>query len=285
MLAKRRSSLKMRTVAVVTHPSELPVGRVRLARVAAHARPFINVEAAASALKWDARRAAKQLARWHQQGLLRRIRRGVYAVVSASAALREQVIADPWLIVPTLFRRAYVAGWSAAEHWDLTEQIFKTLLVCTPDRIKRTTMRVAGIEIRARHVPESLWLGTAATWHDGTRVPVSDVHKTVLDMCFDPGLGGGIQHVAQCLSAYFRRDDADPKRLVHYAHETAARSALKRLGFLCEVMDGPTELRDACLREVTIGLAKLDPVMPSPRVSKRWQLRLPNAWQRMFVDG
>jgi predicted transcriptional regulator of viral defense system len=258
---------------------------VRLARVATHARPFIDVEAAAAALKWDARRAAKQLARWHQQGLLRRIRRGVYAVVSPAAALREQVVADPWVIVPTLFSRAYIAGWSAAEHWDLTEQVFKTLLVCTPERIKRTNLRVAGIDIRARHIPESLWLGTVATWHDGTRVLVSDLHKTVLDMCFDPALGGGIQHVAQCLSAYFRHDDADPKRLMRYASETTATSALKRLGFLCEALGGPTELRDACLRGVTIGLAKLDPVMPSPRVSKRWQLRLPNAWERLFADG
>jgi predicted transcriptional regulator of viral defense system len=270
---------------VGTHHSELPRGRLRLAKVASRARPFIDIETAAAALQWDARRAAKQLARWHQQGLLRRIRRGVYAVLSPSGALREQVVADPWLIVPTLFRQAYVAGWTAAEHWDLTEQVFKTLLVCTPDRIKHTNLRVAGIDIRARHIPLSLWVGTAATWHDGTRVLVSDVHKTVVDMCFDPALGGGIQHVAQCLSAYFRRDDADPKRLLRYASETATTSALKRLGFLCEVLGGPTELRDACLREVTIGLAKLDPVMPSPRVSKRWQLRLPNAWKGMFVDG
>lgn len=285
MLAKCRSSHKMRTMAVTTHPTELPIGRARLARVAAQARPFINVEAAAAALKWDARRAAKQLARWHEQGLLRRIRRGVYAVVPPSAALRQQIIPDPWLIVPTLFRQAYVGGWSAAEHWDLTEQVFKTLLVCTPDRIKHTNVRVAGIDIRARHVSKSFLLGTTATWHDGTRVLVSDVHKTVLDVCFDPALGGGIQHVAQCLSAYFRRDDADPKRLLQYAREMTATSAFKRLGFLCEVLGGPTELRDACLREVTVGLAKLDPVMPSPRVSKRWQLRLPNAWQRIFVDG
>lgn len=270
---------------LTTHLSKLPVGRARLASVAAQARPFINVEAAATALKWDARRAAKQLARWHEQGLLRRVRRGVYAVVSPSAVLREQIIPDPWLVVPMLFRQAYVGGWSAAEHWNLTEQVFKTLLVCTSNRLKRIDMRVAGIDIRARHVAESFLVGTAATWHDGIRVLVSDVHKTILDMCFDPALGGGIQHVAQCLSAYFRRDDADLKRLPQYAREMNATSALKRLGFLCEVLGGPIELRDACLREVKVGLAKLDPVMPSPRVSKRWQLRLPNGWERIFVDG
>jgi len=37
------------------------------------------------------------------------------------------------------------------------------------------------------------------------KVDVSDVHRTIVDMLDDPSSGGGIRHVAECLSAYFAR--------------------------------------------------------------------------------
>lgn len=265
--------------------THLTRGRRRLAKVAAAARPFVDVAVAARTLELDPRSAAKQLARWHEQGLLRRVRRGLYAVVPPAAALRESAVDDPWLVVPKLFRETYVGGWSAAEYWDLTEQLFTTLLVCTPDPVKRTRLRVSGFDFRVRHIPRTLWFGTATNWRDGTRVFVSDVHKTMVDLCHDPALGGGIQHVAQCVKAYLGRADADPNRLIEYLKQARSGPAFKRLGFLCEVLQGPPVLTEACRRGVTLGLAKLDPAIPSPRVSKRWQLRLPNNWERSLSDG
>ena len=262
--------------------NELPKSRVLLARVAQGARPFVDLATAAKALQWDRTRTAKQLARWHHQGFLRRIRRGVYAVVPTAALSQEHVVADPWTLVPVTFREAYVAGWSAAEHWDLTEQVFTTLLVCTTDRLKQTTLEVAGASLRARHVSAAWMFGTAADWRDGVRVQVSDIHKTIVDMCIDPSLGGGIQHVSQCLRTYLVRDDADPDKLLGYISRIEAPAAFKRLGFLCEAIGGLSTLVDRCLVGVTPGLATLDPVIPSPRVSKRWQLRLPREWEKLL---
>ena len=39
----------------------------------------------------------------------------------------EQVVQDPWILVPALFAPAYIGGRTAAEHWDLTEQIFRDI--------------------------------------------------------------------------------------------------------------------------------------------------------------
>ena len=274
----------MGTMDVNTHLHSLPKSRILLARVARSARPFVDLAAAAEALQWDRTRTAKQLARWHEQGFLRRIRRGVYTVVATAAMAQERVVADPWALVPISFRHAYIAGWSAAEHWDLTEQVFTTLLVCTSDRIKHTTQQVAGATIRARHVPQSWMFGTAVEWRDGARVMVSDVHKTIVDMCIDPSLGGGIQHVSQCLRAYLCRDDIDTDRLLAYANRAGSATAFKRLGFLCEVIGGHPTVVARCLQGVTLGLATLDPTIPSPRISKRWQLRLPKAWEKLLQN-
>ena len=241
MLAKANSYLIMKTMAHETH-LKLPSMREQLARVAASARPLMDVTAASAVLGWDRKRTAQQLARWATQGFLRRVRRGTYAVVPTGAMMQEHVMADPWVLIPATFRRAYVGGWSAAEHWDLTEQVFQTLLVCTLDRVRRTQLTVAGTQLRARHVPESWFFATRVEWREGTRVLVSDVHKTVLDLCADPALGGGIQHVMHCLRSYLTRDDVSTARLVEYARRLALPTAFKRLGFLCEVAHGPPEI-------------------------------------------
>jgi predicted transcriptional regulator of viral defense system len=269
---------------VETHRPNLPDSRKLLARVAGRARPLIDVSTAAEVLGSDRTRVAKQLARWHAQGFLRRVKRGIYAVVPTAALAQEQVVPDPWVLVPATFRQAYVGGWTAAEHWDLTEQVFTRLLVCTLDRLKRTTMNVAGTEIRARHVPNAWFFATNSVWRDGARVAVSDVHKTIVDLCADPKLGGGIQHVMHCFRAYLRRDDCDAGRLLTYAKRLGSPVALKRLGFLNEAATGPSVLTEECLRSVTLGLATLDSRFPSPRVSKRWQLRLPANWERLLHD-
>jgi len=280
---KSSNSAKMRNMAPETN-QPLPASRVQLARVAAHARPLIDVATASAVLGWDRTRTAKQMARWSNQGYLRRVRRGTYAVVPTAAMIEEQVITDPWVLITTAFRHAYVGGWSAAKHWDLTEQVFNTLLVCTTDRVRRTQLAVAGTSLRARHVPESWFFATKVEWREGSRVLVSDLHKTILDMCADPALGGGIQHVMHCLRAYLKRTDLDIERLLDHGKRLDIPTALKRLGFLCEVAHGPSNLIEECRRAVTLGLAALDPSMRSPKVSKRWQLRLPAAWQRLLGD-
>jgi predicted transcriptional regulator of viral defense system len=194
----------------------------------------------------------------------------------------EQVISDPWILVPAVFRQGYIGGWSAAEHWDLTEQVFQTLLVCTTDRIRNTKMKVAGNSPSARHIPQAWFFATQVEWREGSRVLVSDVHKTIVNLCADPGLGGGIQHVMHCLRAYLKRDDVNLNRLLEDTRRLRVPTAFKRLGFLCEVARGPAQVVEECKRAVIIGLAALDPTVPSPKVSKQWQLQLPNAWQRVL---
>jgi len=53
-------------------------------------------------------------------------------------------------------------------------------------------------------------------------------------MLDDPALGGGIQHVSDCLAAYLKRADRDDARLIGYADRLGNGAVFKRLGFLAE---------------------------------------------------
>jgi predicted transcriptional regulator of viral defense system len=254
-------------------------GRTRLSSVLRVGGELVNVDDATAALGVDRMAAAKQLARWHEQGWLRRVRRGLYAAVPLTADPRDEVLEDPWALIPELFDPGYVGGLSAAQHWELTEQLFRTVFVYTtrPVRRRRQTLRETPFVVR--HIrPEKLF-GTSILWRGRAKLQISDVHRTLVDMLDDPSMGGGIRHVADCVRVYFAHDAAEPAKLVDYADRLGNGAVFKRLGFLAEHLDGPQTLVAACAARLKTGNVKLDPALPATRLVTRWRLWVPRHWQ------
>ena len=231
-----------------------------------------------AALTASRTKAAKLLSRWAAQGWLRRVGPGAY--VSVQLALREsvQVIQDPWVLVPALFDPAYIGGRTAAEHWDLTEQIFRDILVFTARPVRQKTVESQGAVFSLKHVKNHLIFGTKTVWRGQSRVLVSDIHRTIIDMLDDPAIGGGIQHVADCFAQYMQRQDSEPHRLIDNAEQFGNGAVFKRLGFLAERHPRSDVLTDAAKLRLTKGFAKLDPALDCPRLITRWRLRIPGIW-------
>ncbi len=253
--------------------------RERLSAVLRGSKDLVTVDGASAALKVDRSTAAKTLARWNRQGWLKRVRRGLYAPVPLTASRSDRVIEDAWVFVPELFGSGYVGGASAAHHWDLTEQLFRTVFVYTARPVRQTEQVIEGVHFSVHHVQQKQLFGTRPLWRGRIKIQVSDVHRTVIDMLDDPSVGGGARHVADCLVAYFRREDSDSKRLIDYADRLGNGAVYKRLGFLTERVGGPVGLSEACLKRLTTGNAKLDPALPSPRLVRRWRLWVPASWK------
>ena len=105
--------------------------RERLAALLRGTKGTVSVAQAAKILGVANTDAAKMLSRWHKKGWLSRIKRGLYVPIPMEATTSDVPLEDPWLIAATLYAPCYIGGWSAAEHWDLTEQIFRTTVVMT----------------------------------------------------------------------------------------------------------------------------------------------------------
>ncbi len=99
-------------------------------------------------------------------------------------------------------------------------------------------------------------------------------------MLDDPAIGGGIQHVYDCVVAYLRRDDRDDEKLVNYAVNLDNGAVFKRLGFLSGHFSGGAELGRLCEPHLSGGHAKFDPVQDGPCVVTKWRLRVPGRWAR-----
>ena len=254
----------------------IPDSRKRLSSLVRGTRDVIRVSDAAEILSLDRAAAAKTLARWAAQGWLRRAGHGVYVPASLDSLESEHVLEDPWVLVPALFAQCYVGGRTAAEHWDLTEQLFNDVVVFTTKAVRSRSHQHHGTNFTLKHIAPDRIFGTKTLWRVHTRVQISDVHRTIVDLLDDPAIGGGIQHVADCLSSYLRRADRSDNQLIAYAEKLGNGAVFKRLGYLCEGVAGSEALLEACRARLTTGNAKLDPALDSPKLVSRWRVWIPN---------
>lgn len=258
----------------------IPKGRARLSQVLRGAGEVVSVDDVSGILRIEREAAAKLLARWNGQGWMRRLRRGFYAPVPIAALGHEQVLEDPWVIVPELFGPACIGGWSAAEHWGLTEQMFRSTCVLTSRPIREKEQTIEGIPFVLKHVQPQTLFGMRPVWRGSVRIDVTSPAKTIIDMLDDPAIGGGIRHVAECLAAYVEREDASGDELLTIADQLGNRAVFKRLGFLAERLPGQQDLAAACRERLSQGTAKLDPSAPCPRLVTRWRLWVPPSWSQ-----
>jgi len=248
-------------------------GRTELAAVAGRRR-FISPEDAAAELGIDARVAARKLAHWAEQGWLRRVRRGLYIAVPVEAERPEGWSQDTLLVAAAVWSPCYFTGWTAAGHWSLTEQVFRTTIVKTAQRVRTSEVRLLDADYLLIHIPEEImaW-GVESIWHEEVRLHIADPARTVIDILDVPRIGGGIRHAAEILDTYL--DEHDPLRLVEYAERLGNRAVFKRLGYMVEALGREEpELISACRTHLSTGLALLDPdgAPDGPRVSA-WNIR------------
>lgn len=251
--------------------------RPQLSAVLQSAGKLISIEDVMKELRFERQKAAKILSRWMHQGWLVRIAPGLYAPVPLDAQTAEQVIEDPWIIVPYLFNPCYIGGWSAAGHWDFTEQIFRSIQVITTMPVRHKTQIYHGTELVLKHISSESFFGFKTVWRGEVKVFVSDKHRTIIDMLDTPEIGGGIVHVTDCFKAYLKDEEYNPIQLIEYAKRLGNGAVFKRLGFLAE-KHGISSLVKPCLENMTTGNAKLDPAIHSHRLIKKWNLWIPEKW-------
>jgi predicted transcriptional regulator of viral defense system len=221
-------------------------------------------------------RAGRLLRSLEAGGWLARPRRGLYVPVPLEAAKSGDWHEDPWVIAAKLFPHGYIGGWSACENWELTDQVFRVVLVYSPRRIasRELSLDVGGIEVR-KTTSERLF-GLRSIWRGTSRVTVSDPSRTLIDVLDEPANGGGIRHVAEIVDAYFRSEHRDDKALVAYGDRFGNRAVFKRLGYVVEALGlDAADLVAASAARVSRGISALDPGIPARGpIRTKWNLRI-----------
>ncbi len=237
--------------------------------------PF-DARQAASVLNIDIHRTRRILAALAKGGWLARVRQGWYIAVPIDASEPGQWREDPWVVAATLFSPGYIGGWSAIEHWGLTDQIFNVIYFVAGRKVAPTRQTVQGTNYLIRAVPERTLFGTSRVWRQRVPVNVSDPHRTVIDVLDVPASAGGMLHAYEVLQAYFKSEHVDLATLMRYGDRLGRGTVFKRLGYLTErARIADDNFVEACRSRITKGLSRLDPKgPPKGRIVTKWNLRV-----------
>lgn len=201
----------------------------------------------------------RKLARWAKAGYIRRIRKGTYLQVPSYIEKPQEWLGDEYKLALNFWPNSYFTGWTSANHWGLTEQVFRTIVLVTSDRVRTENEPTAATKFLIKRIRKlDLSWGIVHEWRDGSKVSIANPSRTIIDVLAYPELSGGIQIGSEFLKAYL--DDFDIHELIQDAFNHAPGSSLKRLGYLLELNGyGHMVERDKLNKAISKGVIPLDP--------------------------
>ncbi len=191
-----------------------------------------------------------------------------------------------------IFSPCYIGGWSACQHWSLTDQVF-------PDGPRRDREEgaqsrspvIQGTPVSASPVrSEDKLFGTTPSGVDQARVQVSDPTRTIVDVLDDPRLGGGMRNVADVLHEYFTGCTPRRRAARRVRGPTRQPSRVQAAGLSSS--NTCTSSRPVSWRRVWRGgarasLRSIPPWRQRDSIVRRWGIRanvtLGRAWGRVVI--
>jgi predicted transcriptional regulator of viral defense system len=254
--------------------------RQELTSVLQATKGTISIRDTSEILHINSSDAAKKLARWAKNGWLCRIKQGLYIPVPLESEDANVAMEDAWVIANRIYDPCYIGGWSAAEYWELTEQIFLTVIVMTTQKVHQRQVNYQNVNFRIKTIPDKHLFGLKNIWRGQVKVKVSDPARTLIDMLSDPSLGGGMRLVSDMLKNFFQSEQANQKLLLEYAKQFKKGVIFKRLGYLTEkFFPEKKNFINSCLLSMSAGYSKLDPSLSTKKLVTRWRLWLPENWE------
>ncbi|HOX46041.1 MAG TPA: type IV toxin-antitoxin system AbiEi family antitoxin domain-containing protein [Myxococcota bacterium] len=235
---------------------------------------LVTTRRAAEILGLEPRAAHLALGRLLKAGWLERVKRGLFLILPLEADRKGAAIEDPWILARELFKPCYIGGWSAAEHWGLTEQIFRETFVVTSAYVRSSTQSHLGAAFHLVRARSPRVASVSTLWRGQERIAVSDRERTLADALAIPAWVGGVHHLIDMLRSYRSSPEWQPSRLLARVGEVSSGAAFRRLGYLAEAVLGERgELVEACLARRTTGNVRLEPgAKGKGKLSTRWRL-------------
>jgi predicted transcriptional regulator of viral defense system len=178
---------------------------------------------------------------------------------------------DPWVLGQASFAPCYIGGWSAAEHWGLTEQLFAKTFVVTAAHVRAKEVTLGGLMFRLARVSKQRASGDATVWRGPTRVLCSSPELTIIDGANSPAWVGGVRHLAEIFARYAETSKHDLSAITNTLAARGRGAAAKRIGFIAETLAATehdasrrpffSAVAEAAEPRRTAGVIKLDPAV------------------------
>jgi predicted transcriptional regulator of viral defense system len=211
-----------------------------------------------------------------RKGWLSRVKQGLYITIPLGTVNPKEYKEHPWIVANRLYDPCYIGGWSAAEHWEFTDQIFNSIVVFTLHKFKKKYTAIQGTDFILRHSNTKYFGKTKSVWIENTKISVSDPVQTIVDILDDPAVGGGMRNVADIIKYYFKSNYRDDSSIKTYIKVRRNKTVFKRLGYLIELFEiDAVDLMNDCKANISAGYTLLDPSIESKgSYNSKWNLRI-----------
>jgi predicted transcriptional regulator of viral defense system len=222
----------------------------------------------------------RTLERLLDAGVINRVKPGLYNIVPFELGNQRDYLGTPSMIAIEIARRRLPQGTpffashaTAMTIHQMVTQPILTVYVTTPKQLRDVS--TMGTEIRFVKTSLKRCFGIEERWLDkNTKIPVSDIERTVLDGLKQPGYSGGLVEVAKGL--WIKRNEIDLEKFVAYARKLQIGAVACRLGYLLQLYElADDETLSTIKNMCSLGYSLLDPDMPPEgRHDSAWHLRL-----------
>jgi predicted transcriptional regulator of viral defense system len=225
--------------------------------------------------------AAKVLTQLINNGVVVRLKSGLFRIVPFELGFEREYLGDPYIIARELVfsghkgaqERYYLSHGSAFDLHQMTTQLQLIVYVSSPRMIRSCTIQ--GTEFRFVRCKVEDLFGITEMWVDkNEKVQVSDLERTLLDGLKQPAYCGGISEVAKGFS--MKLQEILPQKLIDYAIRLDVGAVNRRLGYLMELYQiGSRTHWDFLQKTLTDKYLLLDPELPAEghHIAK-WRLKL-----------
>ena len=209
-----------------------------------------------------------------KRNVITRIKSGVYLILDASLANTQL---SNWSIIASYLAgdKPYYLSYYAAMrfHGMTTHPLFDIYLTMSVrHRIKKVDL-ITYYFIYSK--PQYFW-GFQSEWvTKQNKVNVSDIERTLLDGLDRPDLCGGIKEVVRGI--WVKQNEIDWKKLAKYARKFHTVAAVKRLGFILEMLELGANIIPQLIKNVVPekGYILLDPNGEKEgKLQDRWAIRI-----------
>ncbi len=214
------------------------------------------------------------LSRLEKEGRIIHLERG--KILFVPEGFQGEWSEDAFYIASKLIEPYSIGFWSALNYWNYTEQIPRTVFVLSPKRKSGKSKRnILGMPFQFVLVPQRKFVGIEEVWIGKRKISMTSREKTILDAFDKPQYCGGIMEAVKGLFHALNDKRFKPERLIEYGKK-GNRSALKRIGYACEVLEleVPKGWIEGLNKNISRGYSLFDPLNKKAKgeYNSKWQL-------------
>lgn len=257
--------------------------RNKLSKVLEKNNLIIKPSQVAEILNISKQEAGRILSRWNKNGWIKRVNRGIYIPIPINSTTSSVISEEPMILVDTIFKPGYIAGFSAVKNWDFSEQIIETITYFTSKKVMKRNPVYNGIKCKIKTVSIGKMFGLKNIWIENQSIKVSDPTKTIIDIVDDPKIVGGITLFLDIFNQYVESEYFDLDLVMEYASKMNNRTIYKRLGFLFDTVIKVNEkYKNICYQNISKGYSVFDNATPSLFFVNKWKLKTSKYWKEKY---